>query len=66
MELTIWKDLADKYKGMWVALKSDEKTIIASGKDAKKVYKEARDMGIVAPILYKVPTVSAAYIGKVL
>ena len=65
MELTIWKDLTKKYKGLWVALKGDEKTIVASGKDAKKVYKEAKDKGIDVPILYKVPSISAPYVGRV-
>ena len=66
MDLSIWKDLPRKYKGLWVAFKSDEKAIVATGKDAKKVYKEARDKGVDVPILYKVPTVSAPYVGRVL
>ncbi|MBI2103416.1 hypothetical protein HYT59_00260 [Candidatus Woesebacteria bacterium] len=65
MHFTIWKDISNKYKGNWIALTSDEKDVVASGKVASKVYKEARDKGIKVPILYKVPTISAPYIGRV-
>ena len=56
----------DKYKGLWVALEEDEKTIVASGKNAKKVYEKAVASGVSVPILYKVPTISASYIGRAL
>ncbi len=64
--MTNWKNLSERYKGLWVALKSDEKTVVASGKDAGKVYKIAQNKGVDIPILYKVPTISTPYIGRVM
>ncbi|OGM30141.1 hypothetical protein A2630_02900 [Candidatus Woesebacteria bacterium RIFCSPHIGHO2_01_FULL_44_10] len=64
MALINWTELSKKYKGLWVALKSDEKTVVASGKNAVKVYDEARKKGVKIPILYKVPTVSGIFVGQ--
>lgn len=57
-----WIDLFEKYKGEWVALKDDEKTVIAHGKDAKKVWNDARKT-VPKPILMQVPTDVLAYVG---
>lgn len=58
-----WTKIYDKYKGLWVALKRDQVTVIASGKIAKEVLKEARHKGLMRPILFKVPTQIVPYIG---
>lgn len=60
-----WFNLFKEHKGEWVALKDDEETVVASGKSAQTVYKEARNRGVKIPIMYRVPTVSAPYIGNV-
>ncbi|OVE79314.1 hypothetical protein BVY00_00600 [bacterium G20] len=57
-----WTDLFKKYKGEWVALKDDEKTVIAHGKDVKKVWNDARKT-VPKPILMQVPTDVLAYVG---
>ena len=44
-----------KYKGKWVALTSDEKSVISSGKTAKEVYDQAHKKGFQEPILMTVP-----------
>ena len=58
-----FKNLLKNYKGKWVALEEKEKKIIASGVDAKKVYKEALEKGAKVPTLFKVPTRSVAFVG---
>ncbi|MBI2036406.1 hypothetical protein HYT17_02150 [Candidatus Microgenomates bacterium] len=37
-----WTRIYKKYKGLWVALKSDEKTVVASGKTAKEAWNIAQ------------------------
>lgn len=58
-----WKPLYKEYKGMWVALKDDEKTVIASNKNISKVLLSAKRKGFEKPILFKVPTQELTYIG---
>lgn len=58
-----WTPIFKKYKGKWVALKSDEKTVIATANTAKAVIKEAGEKGYKSPVLLKVPTTSLPYIG---
>jgi hypothetical protein len=38
---TNWSSIYQTYKGKWIALKADEKTVIASGLRAASVYKKA-------------------------
>ncbi len=59
---TDWTDLFNKYKGEWVALKDDERTVIAHGKDAKEVWNEAQKT-VAKPILMQVPIDVLAYVG---
>lgn len=58
-----WTNIQKKYKGLWVALKQDEKTVITSGKDAKEVWEEVRKKGYDKPILTKMPSNLLPYIG---
>ena len=58
-----WSKIYKKYRGLWVALKSDEKTVIASGKSAKEAWEKAIDTGYKKPILTKMPKDLATYIG---
>jgi len=55
--------LIKKFGGMWVALKPDTESVLASGKSAQKVYKEAQKKGTKIPTLFKVPTRYVPYIG---
>ncbi len=59
-----WSNIYKKYKGLWVALKSDEKTVLASGKTAKLVWDKARKLGYSKPILTKMPSSLTAYVGS--
>jgi len=58
-----WTALFKTYKGRWLALEDDEKTVIASGNTAKEVWEEARIKGYNNPILTKMPNKLITYIG---
>ena len=58
-----WTNIYKKYKGLWVALKNDEKTVVASGKTVKDVMVKSQRKGYEKPILFRVPTKIIPYIG---
>ncbi len=58
-----WTKLQKKYKGLWVALASDEETVLAADKTAKKALHEAREKGFAHPILTRMPEKIVAYVG---
>ena len=58
-----WTEIYTQYKGLWVALKEDEVTVVASGKTAKEAWEEARARGYKKPILTHMPERIATYIG---
>lgn len=58
-----WTNLQKKYKGLWVALKKDEKTVVASGKTAKEAWNEAQREGYKKPILSRMPEKLVTYVG---
>jgi hypothetical protein len=58
-----WTKIYKKYKGLWVALKDDEKTVIASGKTLKEAIEKAKKTGYSEPILFRVPARIIPYIG---
>ena len=58
-----WTTIYKKYRGQWVALKSDEKTVVASGKTAKAAFDKARQKGYVKPILTRMPEELTTYVG---
>lgn len=45
-----WTHIIRKYKGLWVALKDDEKTVISSGKTLKQTANKAKERGFNQPI----------------
>lgn len=51
-----WTSLYKKYKGKWVALKDDEKTVIASAASPREALEEARKKGYSSPTLHRVPS----------
>jgi len=58
-----WTKIYKKYKGLWVALKDDEKTVIASGNTAKEAWEKAQEKGYKKPILTHMPKKIVPYIG---
>jgi len=59
-----WTKIYKKYKGQWVALKSDEKTVVGHGKTARQAHTQAAKSGYVSPILTFFPSQLKTYIGK--
>ena len=58
-----WTKIYKKYKGLWVALKDDEKTVVGSGKTAKEALEKAQKMGYENPILTRMPEQLITYVG---
>lgn len=58
-----WTRIYKKYKGLWVALKADEVTVISSGRDAKKVWEKAKKL-YPNPILTKMPSNLTNFVGS--
>lgn len=58
-----WTHIYKKYKGLWVALKKDEVTVISSGKNAKTAWIKAQKKGFKEPILMNVPRKLTYFVG---
>lgn len=58
-----WTKIYKKYKGLWVALKDDEQTVIGSGKTAREALEEAQKRGYKKPILTRMPAKLVTYVG---
>jgi hypothetical protein len=58
-----WTKIYKQYRGLWVALKDDEQTVIASGKTAKEAWEKAREAGYEKPILTPMPATLDTYVG---
>jgi len=58
-----WTKLYKKYKGLWVGLKEDGKTVVAFGKTVSEVMEKSRKKGFDHPILFRVPTEIIPYVG---
>lgn len=59
-----WTNLFEQYKGLWVALKDDEKTVVGSGKTLKEALEHANVSGFPQPIVTRVPEKLVTYIGS--
>jgi hypothetical protein len=51
------------YKGKWIALKDDQRSVVASGRSVKAVLEEARKKGHRNPIITRVPRLPIRFIG---
>ncbi len=63
MKAIDWSGLFKKYKGMWIGLKKDQKTVVASGKTVVAVMARAKKKNYAQPILLRVPTRALPYVG---
>lgn len=61
-----WTNICKKYKGYWIGLKDDEKTVVASGKTVKEVMEKSQKKGFNQPILFRVPTEIIPYVGGIM
>lgn len=59
-----WTKIIKQYKGLWVGLKDDERTVVASGKTVQEVLQRAADKGQPNPILFRVPSKVIPYVGS--
>ena len=60
---TDWTKLYKQYKGLWVALDNDEKTVLGSGKTVKEAVKQAKKKTNKTPFLTHVPRKMVSYVG---
>jgi uncharacterized protein DUF5678 len=58
-----WTKIYTQYKGLWVALKDDETTVVGSGGTLREALKEAQKKGYQDPILTRMPDELVTYIG---
>lgn len=58
-----WTKIYQKYKGLWVGLKEDKKTVVASGKTVAEMMENARKKGFKDPIAFRVPSEIVPFIG---
>ena len=61
-----WSKLYKKYKGMWVALASDEVTVLGVGKTVKEALSksEKKNKNKEIPILTRMPENLVSYVGS--
>lgn len=60
-----WTPLFEKYKGLWVALKEDEETMVGSGKTLQEALKEASKNGCDEPIVTRMPKELMTFISPI-
>ena len=58
-----WTKIYKRYKGLWVALKDDEVTVVGHGKTLKEALAEARKRGFENPIVTRMPEELVTYVG---
>lgn len=61
-----WTPIYNKYKGLWVALLKDEKTVVGHGKTLKEAKNMALKNGYDHPIFTRMPPNLSAFIGATL
>lgn len=59
-----WIKTYKKYRGLWVALLDDQKTVVGSGKTIKTALEQATRKGHKNPIMMRVPTIVIPYVGS--
>ena len=59
-----WTKIYKEYKGLWVALKDDEQTVISSGKTLKETAEKAKTKGFEKPIFMRIPQRVSYFAGK--
>jgi len=59
-----WSQLYKKYRGKWIALLDDERTVVGSGKTLKEALLKAKNKGHNSPIMSRMPQNLDAYVGS--
>ena len=60
-----WTNIYKKYKGLWVALKDDEVTVISSGETLNEASEKAGKKGFKDPIFLQVPQKLTYFVGSI-
>lgn len=63
MKVIDWTNIYKKYKGLWVALKDDEETVISSGRTLEETAQKAERKGFKDPIFMSVPKEVTYFVG---
>ncbi|MFH1192929.1 MAG: DUF5678 domain-containing protein [Candidatus Jorgensenbacteria bacterium] len=58
-----WTKTYKKYRGLWVALLGDGRTIVGSGKTLREALRQADKKGHKDPIVMRMPTEIVPYVG---
>jgi len=61
-----WTSIYKKYKGLWVALLNDEKTVVGHGQTLKEAKEMALKKGYDHPIFTRMPQNLSAFAGGAL
>jgi len=61
-----WTQNFEQYKGLWVAMKDDQETVVAAAETLMDAKREADVQGYHDPIFFKVPIEIISYIGGAL
>ncbi len=56
-------EIHKKYKGKWIALTPNEKSVITSGKTLKKILEDAKKKGFEHPTVMKIPPAVLPFVG---
>ncbi len=59
-----WTLLYKKYKGLWVALAADEKTVLGTGRTVSIAVKEAKKKTDKVPFLTHIPKNLTSFVGS--
>ena len=59
-----WTKLYKKYKGLWVALDTDQETVLAFGKTVKEVVEKVKKKTTNTPSLTRVPQTLDSFVGS--
>lgn len=66
MKVISWTKISKKYKGLWVGLKQDEKTVVSSGKTLMEALNKAHKKKYPNPIMVRMPERFGTMIGTFL
>ena len=58
-----WTNLQKKYKGLWIALAKNEKTVLAYGKTAKEALRKSKLKTDQTPFLARMPEKVSSFVG---
>lgn len=60
-----WTKIQKKYKGLWVALSSDEESVLGSGKTVQEALIRAKKESDETPYLTRMPEKITSYVGVI-